>query len=186
MQIRPLKGDDVVLLDEIDGTIESSRYLHVDASGEGLHLGWRLEERALRTKLIEPNRLSDDQRFSAKSIATGIDDGIALLAEHEDAPVALLVAMPRHSTKTVELLDVRVEFEHRREGLATAMLFQVIQAARDLEMRAVAAQTRTNNFPAAQMLAKLGFELTGLDVQHHSTHDLVKESVTLFWHLPLD
>ena len=186
MQIRPMVAGDVALLDEIDGTVESSRYLHVDVSGEGLGAGWRVEERALRTKLIEANRLDDEARFLAKSIASGSDDGIALLAEHEDAPAALLLAKPRETLGVIQLLDLRVDFEQRREGLATAMVFAVIQAARDAELRAIAATTLTNNFPAAQLLSKLGFELTGLDVQRHSTHDLVKEAVTLFWHLPLD
>ena len=153
---------------------------------EGLNLQLRIEERPLRTKLIESNPISDEQRFAVRQIATGADEGTALVAEHEGTPVALLVAQPQPLHGTLKLIDLRVDYDHRREGLATAMVYQVIQESRDAGLRAVAAETRANNFPANQLLAKLGFELAGLDAQRHSNHDLVKEAVTLFWYLALD
>jgi ribosomal protein S18 acetylase RimI-like enzyme len=186
MQIRPLTPADLDALTEIDATVESSRYLHLDRGGEGFDLQWRIEERPLRTKLIESNPLNDEQRFAVRQIATGTDEGTALVAEHEGAPVALLLAQPQPTHGTLKLIDLRVDYDHRREGLATAMVYQVIQESRDSGLRAVAAETRANNFPANQLLAKLGFELAGLDAQRHSNHDLVKEAVTLFWYLALD
>lgn len=186
MQIRPAVAADLDALIEIDGIIESSRYLHLDRGGTGLALSWKIEERPLRTKLIESNPLNDEQRFIVRQIATGAEEGIALVAEHEGMSVALLVAQPQPMHGTLKLLDLRVDYDHRREGLATAMLYQVIQTARDTGLRAVAAETRANNFPANQLFTKLGFELAGLDAQRHSNHDLVKESVTLFWYAAMD
>jgi ribosomal protein S18 acetylase RimI-like enzyme len=81
---------------------------------------------------------------------------------------------------------LRVDFDHRREGLATAMMFYVIQTAREAQLRAVAAESAANNDPANQLLAKLGFQLTGLDSHRNSNHDLVKEAVTLLWYATLD
>src|SRR3954447_11097351 len=46
MQIRPATSDDLERLIDIDGTIESSQYLHVERGGEGLAASWRLEERS--------------------------------------------------------------------------------------------------------------------------------------------
>ena len=45
MEIRSATAQDLDRLIEIDGTIESTRYLFVDRSGEGLAMAWRLEER---------------------------------------------------------------------------------------------------------------------------------------------
>jgi len=84
------------------------------------------------------------------------------------------------------VLDVRVDFEHRRQGLASAMVYQVITEARNRELRAVSVDSRTDNFPAAQFFAKCGFDLAGLDLRRHSNHDLVKESATMFWYASLD
>lgn len=186
MQIRPTTPGDLEMLREIDGTIESSQYLHLESTGEGLCLAWRLEERPLRSKLIESNRLDDDRWFEAKQIVNGVDEGVSLLAEHEGAVVALLLAQPQPAAGTMRLLDVRVDYDYRRQGLAMAMIYQLIQFTRDAELRAVAAETRTNNFPANQLLAKCGFTLAGVDTQRHSNHDMVKEAATLLWYAALD
>ena len=69
--------------------------------------------------------------------------------------------------------------------MGSALLFQSIQQARELGLRAVAAQTKTNNVPAANFLLRRGFDLAGLDTHFHSNHDLVKEAVTLFWYAML-
>ena len=50
-----------------------------------------------------------------------------------------------------------------RNAKRSAMLFQLISAARERGLRAVAARTLTNNLPANLFLSKAGFELTGID-----------------------
>lgn len=186
MEIRPVQPADLRDLDDIDGTIESQEYLHLERSGEGLSVGWKLSERALREKRTERNRLTDDLQFLLKQISSGADEGLALLAEHEGQKVALLLAQPQPQFGTLRLLDLRVDFDFRREGLATAMLFQAINHARERELRAVTAETRTDNIPAARLLARCGFDLTGLDSHRHSNHDLVKEVASLIWYAALD
>ncbi|HWE01423.1 MAG TPA: GNAT family N-acetyltransferase [Tepidisphaeraceae bacterium] len=186
MEIRPVTPHDIDSLVAIDGSIESARYIHVDRAGEGLAVQWRLDERPLRQKRIDRNRPGDDEQFLLKQIVHGIEEGIALLAEHEGIKVALAVAQPQLQFKTMKVADIRVDFDSRRLGLATAMLFQAIAEARTRELRAVTAECRTDNLPANKLFEKLGFELAGLDVQRHTNHDLVKESATLFWYLPLE
>jgi GNAT superfamily N-acetyltransferase len=186
MQIRPLAPDDLEGLYDIDGTIESSQYLHLDRAGDGLDVAWKLEERALREKRTLPNRLDDDRRFMLKQIAGGADEGLALVAEHEDAPVGLLLARAEPAYGTIRVYDLRIDYDQRRQGLATAMMYQVISAARDQGLRGVAAECTTDNQPGAKFLLKCGFDLAGLDARRFSNHDLVKESVTLYWYAALD
>ena len=186
MEIRPVIPADLDGLYDIDATTESSHYLHLDRTGEALDLAWRLGERPLREKRTLPNRLDEDRRFLLKQIATGADEGIVLVAAHEDVPVALLLAQVEPAYKVVRVHDVRVDFDQRRQGLATAMMFQVIATARELGLRAVSAESTTDNLPAAQFLLKCGFDLSGLDTRRFSNHDLVKESVTLHWYAALD
>ncbi len=186
MQIRPGTIADLDRLADIDGTVESSRYLHLEQSGEGLAASWRLEERPLRERVIDPNRLGDEAAFLVKQIVSGADEGMVLVAEHDEAPVALLVAHLRPERQTLHVVDLRIDYEQRRQGIATAMLYQLIAAARERELRAVSAETRTNNVPAGQLLAKCGFELSGVDTRRHSNHDVVKEAATLFWYATLD
>src|SRR6266404_4849724 len=118
MQIRPVAAADLDALVEIDGTVESSEYLHLDRSGEGLTRQWSIEPRPLRTKLIEPNPLVDEQRFMVRQIASGADEGIAVTIELDNQPVALLLAQAQPIHGTLKLIDLRVDYDHRREGLA--------------------------------------------------------------------
>jgi GNAT superfamily N-acetyltransferase len=186
MEIRPVTQADLDDLAEIDGTIESPGYLHLDHAGEGMTVSWSLAERPLRETRILPNRLDDDRLFTLKQVAAGTDEGVALLAEHGGSKVALLLAQVEAARKAIRIHDLRVDFDHRREGLATALLFQLIAIAREQELRAVAAETQTDNLPAAQLLQKCGFELAGIDTRRMTNHDLVKESATLFWYAALD
>src|SRR5947209_5552939 len=186
MEIRPAVKQDLDGLIEIDGTIESSQYLHVERAGEGWAMSWKLEERPLRSKLISRNPPSDEPTFLLKQIVTGVEEGVVRVGEHEGALVALLVALVQPQFDTLRIIDLRVDFDFRRQGIGTALGFSAISEARERGLRAVTAETFTNNLPAARFLSKLGFDLAGLDARRHSNHDLVKEAVTLFWYAALD
>src|SRR6266550_1986727 len=105
MELRAMTSEDLGEIDEIDGAIESTHYLHVERSGEGIGLMWKLEERALRQKMVEPGRFGDEARFVAKQIAGGAEEGLAMVAEHEGRIVAALVAVARPENSTVMLRD---------------------------------------------------------------------------------
>ena len=186
MDIRPMNQADVDGLVDIDATAEALAYLHVEQSGEGLAVGWKVTERPLREKRIQPNRLTDDTLFTARQIAAGHDEGMAVVTELRGAVVAMALAKFEPERGVVRLLEVRVDFEVRREGMGTALVYQVLQTARRSELRAVVAETRSDNVPGAEFLLKLGFKLAGVDTQRESNHDLVKEQATLVWYAAVD
>jgi GNAT superfamily N-acetyltransferase len=186
MELRPVTVTDLDLLSEIDGTIASTDYLHVERSGEGLGAGWKLHERPLRERLVRRNPIDDERAFDLKAIATGAVEGIALLAEHDGVPVALAAALPDPARRLLRIIELRVDFDQRRQGLGSAFLYAIINEARTRELRAVAAETTTDNHPANLLLQKCGFEIAGLDERRTTNHDLVKESVTLLWYASLD
>ncbi|HYO08178.1 MAG TPA: GNAT family N-acetyltransferase [Tepidisphaeraceae bacterium] len=186
MEIRAATQSDLDGLREIDGTVESAQYLHLERTGEGFASGWQLEQRPARQKTIEPNRLDDDAWFTLKQVAGGIEEGMALMIEHDDQPVAMLLARPDPAAGTLRIVDLRVDYDYRRQGMGTALVFHLIQMARDGAFRAIGAEALTNNLPANALLARCGFELSGVDTRRRTNHDLVKEAVTLFWYVPLD
>jgi ribosomal protein S18 acetylase RimI-like enzyme len=182
MTIRPATPADLDAIAEIDSVVESTHYLHVERGGQEQATGWTLERRPLREKLIAPNPIDDDTSFVLKQIASGGDEGVAQVAEHEGQLVAFLLAQPRPQFGVMELLDLRVDFDFRRQGLATVLLFALIEKAKEQELRAVSTTSLTNNIAAADLLTKTGFELSGLDTRRRSNHDLVKEAVSLLWY----
>jgi GNAT superfamily N-acetyltransferase len=186
MQIRPIKPADLDMIDEIDATIESSDYLHVERAGEGLSARFAVECRPLCERKRQPHAVTDELRFGLKQVAGAVEEGLAVLGEHDDVPIALVLAMASlRDPEVIEIIDLRVDFDHRRQGLGSMLLFQVINFARDRGARAVLARAQTNNPGFNRLLSKLSFELAGLDLFHASNHDLVKEQTTLLWYLPL-
>jgi GNAT superfamily N-acetyltransferase len=191
MQIRPAIRADLEMFRDIDGVVDSTDYLHVEKSGEGVGISIKIEPRPLREKLILANRLSDDAFFAYRQVTEANDEGIALVAEHGGVIVAAAVAQLRidpalPGSSPLNIVDLRVDFDFRRQGLATAMLYQIIQNARERQSRAVYAEAAANNFPAHELLLKCGFELSGLDTRRQSNHDLIKECATMLWYVPLD
>lgn len=186
MLIRPLQTADLDPLDEIDATIESDRYLHVNLSGEGLDRTWSISERPLREKLIQANRLDDEVRFIARQITSGAEEGLAMGIEINGQLAGAVLAQPSPADGTLRLIDLRVDYDLRRQGLGTALIYQVLQNARDRQLRAVRVETRTNNEPASKLLLRCGFQLAGIDTLRHTNHDLVKEAVTLVWYATVD
>ena len=183
MQIRPATPADLPALADIDATSESAEYLHIDRTSEGFAISWKIQPRPLREKRTHRHALADEQSFAIRQIVEGIQEGIALVAEHDGVPVASIAAITDPESQTLRLLDLRVDFDHRRQGLASALLFQLISHSREQGLRAVAAQCQADDFPAIQLLSKLSFEPTGLDTHYRSNHDLVKESVVLFFYI---
>ncbi len=186
MRIRAMKAHDLDGLIDIDGTIEANGYLHVVAEGTGLATAWRIDERPLREKRIDANAIDEDRRFSIRQIVAGGEEGLALLAEHEDRPVGLLACGISPDRGVLRVIDLRVDFDVRRQGVGSAMIYKAMATARDLKLRALAAESLTNNPAACQLFARTGFALCGLDTHRRSNHDLVKEAVTLFWYAAFD
>src|SRR5215813_6164765 len=110
MEIRPVRPEDLDSLADIDGTVESLEYLHLDQSGEGLAIAWRIEKRSLREKLIQSNPIAEESVFAIKQISSGADEGLAIIAQQEGAPVALLAAQPDYASGRLHILDLRVDY----------------------------------------------------------------------------
>ena len=182
MEIRGATLGDLRAVADIDGTVDSREYLHLERTGEDLSISFKLEPRPLRERLIDPNRMTDEQKFALRQIVEGLDDGVALVVELDGDAQAFALAKPDPEFQVMRVLDLRIDFDLRRQGMGTALLLQIVQKAREQDLRAVAVEILANNIPAARMFQKLGFELAGIDTFRRSNHDLVKERATLFWY----
>jgi ribosomal protein S18 acetylase RimI-like enzyme len=152
----------------------------------GLIVVFYLTCRFARRKPIQPNRLDDETRFTARQILLGAEEGNVMVAEHEAAIVGLLVARPDPALQVMHMIDLRVDYDHRRQGVGMALIYLLMMTLKGKDIRAISTVTQTNNFPACQLLRKCGFELTGFDTHRRSNHDLVKEQVSLLWYAAFD
>lgn len=149
-------------------------------------MAWRVEERPLRSPQPHPGTLTEELLFTARQIATGHEEGLALVTEYDGNLLALAVATPDLEHGVLRLIDVRVDYDYRRQGMGTALGYMISQHARERQLRAVAAETTSDNLLAARYLTKLGFQLAGLDTRRNTNHDLVKERATLLWYAEVE
>ena len=152
---------------------------------EGLSWKCSLEPRVLRQKLIEANPVNEDLAFVLKQLAGDESEGRCLVAERSDSVVGLCVARNLAELGVIEIVDLRIDYDHRREGIGSAMIFDLINYGREREARALRAEALSNNIAFNSMLSKFGFELAGVDTHRKSNHDLVRERATVVWYLPL-
>ena len=199
--IRPMTEDDLDELIEIDGTIDSESYLHVAApDGEredALRFGWSLEPRGLSERRIEANRLDaksgpgSETMFDYRQTVRGVQEGVALIVEASGQPAGALLARHDPARRLLLLDDVRVDYDLRREGFGSALLYHLIglgrqRAADQADARLIVAPVPAYNVPAAGLLARIDFQPSGIDTMRQSNHDLVKEAATVLWAFSLE
>jgi ribosomal protein S18 acetylase RimI-like enzyme len=163
MELRAANISDINAIEEIDGTIETSQQLCIDDAGEWPRFSWNMEMRALPRRLILPNRLDDESRFMFRQIVSGADEGVALVADYGGNLMAMASGRFDPAQKLLRLIDVRVDYEYRRQGLASALLFQIAGLARQRELRGVHLACKTDNEAAIALMRKLGFDLRGVE-----------------------
>ena len=76
MEIRAMTAGDLGAIGDIDATVESSHYLHVERAGEGLAFSWKTQLRPLREKRTHRHALDDEREFAIKQIIAGAEEGI--------------------------------------------------------------------------------------------------------------
>ena len=131
MQIRAGQPEDLERLIDLDGTIESAEYLHVERAGEGLAMEWRLEERPLREKRVDSNAVDEDRRFAIRQVLGGVRRGSCWSAEHDDQLVALAVARLDAGAADARRDRPAGRLRLPPAGAGIAMIYQIINDARE-------------------------------------------------------
>ena len=170
---QPMTPADLEELIDLDATIEAAEAVHLDAGEPGetepLARSWRLDVRPLDEPRVEPNRLeaqgdSSELHFLYKQVAGGTMDGTAWILRVGGAPLATLLAMPRDGEQSLELMDVRVDYDERRQGFGSALICALLAKAREDEaVRGVTASVAGDNVPAQRLLSSLDFNLIGIE-----------------------
>jgi ribosomal protein S18 acetylase RimI-like enzyme len=181
MLIRPLAETDVPRLDQIDANFESTRFLDVEKSIDGLDISWRLIERPL-----DPPFVSTDYAFQPTERSVLIErlrkkDGLYLIAEDEARAVAFLDVEAERWRKAANIWHLFVDRAHRRAGLGRQFVRRAIDWARGAGLRGIVCETQTNNWAACNFYRKLGFRLGGIDDHYYSNEDVALREVALFW-----
>ena len=180
--IRGFRHSDANRLTEINPTFVSPTVLRVYKTGQGLEVGWRLEE----VVLAEPYDKGAAYDFTPEDVAeiaarARRPDCLVLVAEAWGRLVGLLDLEITRWNNTGFLWNLRVDVAHRGRGLGRELFERGVAWARERNLRSIVVETQTNNVPACRFYRRLGCRLVGIREEYYTNRDLETGEVALFW-----
>jgi ribosomal protein S18 acetylase RimI-like enzyme len=168
VEIRPIQNSDMPGLLGIELAYSSSRVWQMDrVSGEGA-LGATFREARL------PREAHLEYPRSAAQIFSELQDPqlLILTALIDAQPVGYIRISTQISPKTAWVQDLAVKEKYRRKGIGVALLLAGQDWSIQQGLRRMVVETQSKNFPAIQLLRKLGFDFSGFNDQFYSNQDI--------------
>lgn len=88
------------------------------------------------------------------------------------APLGYIRVLEQESAGSVWILDLVVETEARRKGVATALIHKIEQWARERRNRQLFIEMSSKNHPIIGLVKKMGFEFSGYNDHYYFTQDV--------------
>ena len=111
----------------------------------------------------------------AELLASPNAGGFFLLIDGADAGVALW----RVTVDEAELLTIAVQADHRRRGVARALLDAVIERVRERGARKLFLEVGVDNPPARSLYAQAGFAEVGRRIGYYQRHQGFADALVL-------
>jgi len=165
--IRPGNSSDVTSLISLNHTGSSDYVWQLDVRPAEKQVAIEFHEvRLPRSIEVEyprqPGALADDW----------LNRDIFLVATDNSGPVGYISAMDENIASIARVVDLVVDLESRRRGVATSLLTQVQTWAMERQMERIIVETQSKNYPCIRMLQKFGYEFCGYNDQYYSTRDV--------------
>ncbi|NSW53598.1 MAG: GNAT family N-acetyltransferase [Anaerolineae bacterium] len=140
----------------------------MDRKIEPLAVGTRFHQVRLPRQMIVEPPLTAEERLTQN-----LQADTALVASHDQETVGYVVLQKMHNAKAVRVIDFVVRQKMRRKGIGTALLL----AAQDWSLhegcQRILVEVQSKNYPAIQLVTRLGYEYCGFHEYHFANHDIV-------------
>lgn len=100
--------------------------------------------------------------WSEKSVASELENELALWLVALDGDTVAGYVGSQSVCGEADMMNVAVHPDHRRKGIAEALVTALVSALKEKEVRSLALEVRASNAPAIALYQKLGFEQIGL------------------------
>ncbi len=187
MNIRPLRAADIPNLRDIDPTFIAEAELALSKEQSGVQgISWVLTQRHLELPFDRGTHydLREDE-LSAIYERLSAGDCLQLVADADGRTVGLLEVEPRQWRAVGWVWNLLVDRRHRGRGLGRQFVQRAAVWARGRGLKALVAETQTNNIDACRFYAHVGFVAGGIDDHYYRyCSDLqAAEEVAIFWYL---
>jgi GNAT superfamily N-acetyltransferase len=166
--IRPALSSDMPSLTSFGSSFQTGNVWQMDRALEEGHLGVNFREiRLPRPVKVEYPRhqgeIFDENWMNQQVILVALLDGnLAGYARVSD----------RMIPKTAWVKDVVVREENRRKGVGTALILAAQDWGMERNCRRIIVEMQSKNFPAIQLIRKLGYEFCGYSDQYYLNQDI--------------
>ena len=107
--------------------------------------------------------LADEWKKNARTFVAVSPDGM---------PIGYIRLFEQIAAASVWVLDLVVDTEARRKGVATALLGSIEVWALQRQHRQIFMETSSKNHPAISLMKKAGFEFSGYNDHYYATQDV--------------
>ena len=113
-------------------------------------------------QVAELERICFSDPWSEKSVASELTNPLSCwLVAEEDGAVAGYIGSQTVMDES-DMMNVAVHPDHRRKGVAEALVAELVEALKQRGSRCLTLEVRVSNEPAKALYEKLGFEQVGL------------------------
>lgn len=167
IEIRPAVFIDLPVLATMDHSIETGHVWQMDRMIDNGHISINFREvRLPRTVRVEyPNPFV----WEDKNI---LEDPGLLVAEMDGQQVGYIYIKPAQQPFTAWVRDLAVRPDLRRKGIGSALILSAQEWALRRNLRRLVIEMQSKNFPAIQMVLKLGCDFCGYNDHYYTNQDI--------------
>lgn len=167
IQIRPINSNDLPILKNIDHSYETTYVWQMERQIEENQVIIKFNEiRLPRSIQVEYPHLPQKMQ-SILSTAS-----IILVAILNDVPTGYVVLQNQLIPNTTMISDLVVSKPLRRQGIATGLILAAQEWALQQHSRRSMIEMQSKNYPAIQLVTRLGFDFCGYQDHYYSNHDI--------------
>jgi GNAT superfamily N-acetyltransferase len=115
----------------------------------------------------------DAPRSAEERLAQNLDADIVLIASHENNPVAYAVLKKTNHGKAIRIIDFVVRQKMRRQGIGIALMLASHDWSLHQGCQRIIVELQSKNYPAIQLVNRLGYEYCGFHEFFYANHDIV-------------
>jgi GNAT superfamily N-acetyltransferase len=168
VSIRPAIPGDLPTLTNIDCSYQTVRVWQMDRLVEDGQYGVTFHEvrlpRAVRIEYARPSGQIFDPQWKAPEMV--------LVSLIESVPVGFARISDQVIPKTAWVKDLVINEENRRKGIGTALLLAVQDWGSERGCRRMMVELQSKNYPAIQLMSKMGYEFSGYSDQYYLNQDI--------------
>jgi ribosomal protein S18 acetylase RimI-like enzyme len=167
IEIRPANSGDLATLIKMDHSCETNYVWQMESSSDRGQTEIRFRE----TRLPRSLRL-EYPRLPVNMADTWTKHGLFLVARLADVSVGYLTLDIDHDNNLARVIDLVVDVNHRRKGIANALLVSAQKWLRTNGVDRVTIEVPAKNFAAISLARKLHYDFGGYVDNYYANRDI--------------